>query len=278
MSRLFKRRVRVIVDTLLIEDLHVQFKVKKTLKKEPNTCEISIYNLSEASRAGMQRKHAKVILEAGYTDTMSQIFSGDARVIDHIHDGSNWITKAQCGDGERAFQYARITESFRPGSTVHQVARRLIAALGLPGVDALKAIGDNIQEQLTQGYSMIGPASRELDKLLKGRGLEWSIQDGQLQVIKKGDVTLRPAIVLSADTGMIGSPSHGTPGPDKKDKSNLLKVKSLIQPGIKPGGRIRIESETRDINGDYRVETVSHSGDTHGGDWFSEAEATPVKP
>jgi hypothetical protein len=279
-DQLFGRAVRVIVanpDTGLgpeITGLRVQLKVKKSLKKEPNTCELSVFNLSPATRANMQKRGARVIVEAGYTDTLSQIFSGDARVIDHIHDGANWITKVQCGDGERAYQFSRITESFRPGTKVADVIQGVIQATGLDGTKAIQTVKALVSEQFIKGYAANGKASAELDRLLRGRGLEWSIQDGQIQVLQKGATTQETAVLVSPDSGLVGSPEHGTPSPDeKKDKANTLKVKSLMNPQIRPGRIIAIQANG--IRGQFRVLTVEHSGDTHGGEWYSVVECTP---
>ena len=45
-------------------------------------------------------------------------------------------------------------------------------------------------------------------------------------------------------------------------------VTSLLQPLIEPGGYVQIKSKS--INGEFfRVEEVTHVGDTHGNDWHT---------
>jgi hypothetical protein len=137
-----------------------------------------------------------------------------------------------------------------------------------PGNAASAATADSF---LT-GYVAHGRASTELERLLSARGLEWSIQDGRLQVLPKRGTTAQ-VVSLSPDTGLVGSPEYGTP--DKKGAASVLKVKALLQPQIKPGGKIRIDSAN--IHGVFfRVEEVEHRGDTAGGDWYSDAGATAV--
>lgn len=47
------------------------------------------------------------------------------------------------------------------------------------------------------------------------------------------------------------------------------KVKSLLQPTIEPGGYVQVKSKS--INGEFfRVETLTHIGDTHAQDWHTE--------
>lgn len=281
---LFGRRCRVIVgrpqvdtrvlapDAVEVEGLRVQFKVTKTGTKEPNTAEVSVWNLSPETRAAVQMKGAKLIVVAGYTETFRQVFSGDVRTVDHVRDGAHWVTKFQAGDGERAFRHARVSEAFAPGVAALDVARRLAVLLGLDpgnltGEVAVTAV------TFTQGYSARGKVSGELSRLLGALGLEWSIQDGRLQVLAPGEaVPGETAIELSPSSGLIGSPEHGSP--DATGKPGVLKVKSLLQPDLRPGCRFSLVSDA--ATGGYRAGRVDHAGDTAGGEWYSTVEATPL--
>lgn len=280
------------IDVEQVEDLRIQFKVKKTLKKEPSTCEFSISNLSEKSRALFQKKNLRIVLEAGYEDSSAQLFSGQSRYTDQILNGATWTTKVFCGDGERPYRYLRVAESFRPGTLVSDVIQNVMQALGLPVVGHLADLRA-LTEQFVQGYTAFGKVAAELDHLLKSRGFEWSIQDGQLQILKVDGATGEDIIRLAPDTGLIGSPEHGSPEKDlpvaqlsplaadvdytvqatKKKGPAVLKVKSLLQPGFRPGRRVQVES--RGVNGVFRIETVEHEGDTFGGPWYSTLECLP---
>lgn len=276
--QLFQRAVRLTVDTQQIEGLDVQFKVRKTSNKEPNTCECSVYNLSQASRALLGEKGIQLTLDAGYVGTLAQIFRGNATCY-HEHVGADWITRLSIVDGERSYRYALVNENFKPGTMVHHVVARVASALNLDVTDAVNLVRANNTEQFTQGYVAHGRASTELDKLLKGRGFEWSIQDGRLQVLLKGTTTSHREVVLTPDSGLIGSPTFGTasvgnPEPGQKRGPRVLKLKSLLQPDLKPGRRVHVESEG--IKGTFRILTVTHSGDTSGADWYSDVEAQPL--
>lgn len=272
MAQLFQRAVKLIVGSLQIEHLRVQIKVRQTLGKEPNECSLTVYNLSPASRAALQSKGTRVIVEAGYAGTIAHLFSGTSRFIDHLHEGPLWISKVQCGDGEIPYNLP-VKGSFKKGTPVATVFEHVAKATGLDVASAAKTVRDAVTEQFTKGCTVFGKGGVEIDKLLKGRGFEWSIQDNRLQVLPLGGTTSDSAVVLSSTTGLIGSPAHGSPDAAKK-KPAVLTVKSLMQPSLRPGRRVRIESE--DVKGDFRCVTVTHSGDTSGGDWYSEAEVTPV--
>lgn len=272
---LFHREAEVVVDGLRIHGLRVQFKSTKSLGKEPNTLDMSITGLSASTRAQMKAKHAKVVLLAGFRDALSQVFAGDARTTSHAKKSMEWETRLQCGDGERAYQFARVNESFAAGSRVRDVVRKLAKALGVGMGNAEKALSGAMPsglEEYSAGAAFYGKASAELDKVLKAAGFEWSIQDGALQVLKVGAVAEGRAVVLSPDSGLVGSPEVGAP--QKEGASSVIKAKSLLQPSILPGGTVELRAMGFP-GGQYRVTKVTHSGDTAGGTWHSDVEMTP---
>ena len=129
-------------------------------------------------------------------------------------------------------------------------------------------------------------------------GLDWSIQGREIQVVKKGGAFKKTAIVLSSDSGMLGSPAQDAQvmtekaaakiGYTKKSagvrtlkelnrdgvyEENLqvlgFKVNSLLQPTVEPGALVQVKS--KGIDGEFfKVETILHVGDTHGQDWSSQ--------
>lgn len=275
MSDLYLRRAIVTIDSLRVEGLRVAFKADKTLKPEPNTLDLKVYNLAKASRAQMQSKGAKVILQAGYQDHVEVVFQGDARTIDHVRSGPDWITHVQCGDGERAYRNSRINASFAPGTKVQDVLRTLVKSLGLNSGNALDEIGKGgFREgfdQFLNGYAASGNSATELTRLLDSAGLDWSIQDGALQVLKDSETAKNTAVLLSAATGMVGSPEHGSP--NKRGLASVLKVKSLLQPSVRPGSLVQVEAIG--ISGLFKAEKVTHQGDTAGPEMYTSVEARP---
>jgi hypothetical protein len=271
MAKLFDRRVSVQVDTLLVEGLRIAFKVERSISKEPNKAEIQVYNLSEDSRRRTQKKDAALVLQAGYPETIGQLFSGNVKTVSHVRNGADWLSKFVSADGETQFRTARIAESFGPGVKPDQIVRKLVDALQLKAGNALKEIANgNFAKgisEFTNGKVLHGNAAKELDTFLNSLGLTYSIQDGALQVLRYGQATAAPAVVLNASTGLIGSPEFGETG---KDKHTILKIKSLLQPELVPGRRIKLESETKECIA--RVDKVTHTGDTHGPAWYSDLE------
>ena len=92
--------------------------------------------------------------------------------------------------------------------------------------------------------------------------MQWSVQDETLQVTKTGKPTDEAAILLNKETGLVDVPS-------KTDKG--VQFSSLLQPRIRPGRRIKIESQA--IKGEFTVTKVTHRGESHFGEHRSDCEA-----
>lgn len=252
--------------------LRIAFKITKTTEKNPNPAEITITNLSPTHRSALQVKGVRVSLEAGYQASgTSLIFSGDARTIDHIRDGANWNSVLKCGDGERAIKYARAAESFAPGTAAADVLKYLGRQLGLDAGNVSREAA-KITTRFDQGWCAFGPASTALTDLLFAIGWGYSIQDGAIQVLR-GDEPIDGVAIpdIGPDSGLIGSPEMGTP--EKAGGPALLKFKSLLTP-TRPGAKVRLRS--RRYNGELRVKKCVHSGDTMGGEWYTDIEGTII--
>jgi hypothetical protein len=265
-----------------IEGLRVDFKIIRTDKPPPNPAEISVYNLSRETRKSLEGKGMRVVLHAGYPGTEAQIFSGDVRVATHTKVGPDWVTKIEAGDGERAFNFAHLSESFGPGTPVKDVVKRAVQALATDPGNAMEKMQKLVGE-FSSGHVVHSRAATELTRLLPA-GWTWSIQDGRIEILPPGETLNEPAPLISADSGLIGSPQMnqnaqglvGNPAmcsPTEKGKPALLKVKSLLLPRLRPGQRFQLESES--YKGVYRVKNLTHTGSTWGGDWYTEVEALP---
>jgi hypothetical protein len=270
----FGRKASIQVGTLLVTDLRLAGKIEKSLTPDPNKAEVQIYNLSADSRAKMTaEKDPPIIVEAGYESNIAQIFSGTVSKVSHVRNGADWVTKIICGDGEAQYRTARISESFGPGTKPADVVRKLVEATKLKAGNALTEVGKGGfaggLADLHKGKVLSGNAAKHLESFLDSLGLTYSIQDGALQVLRKGQASSAEAVVLNAGTGLIGSPEYGETG---KEKKTVLKVKCLLQPAIVPGRRIKLESETKTALA--RTDKVTHTFDSFAQAWYSDLECT----
>jgi len=287
MGRLFKRAAELTIaspvagdyfrqssNAVVIKDLRVVFKVSKKIGSKPNDANITVVNLAEKTRAAFQVRPLQVRLDVGYSGSLARIFSGDVRWVRSIHERVDWETTIEAGDGERAYKYARVSRSYKSNVSLRTALEDTAATMGLKlpkSVDDAKELA----VKFANGVTLQGPSSEEMTRLLKSKQLQWSVQDGRLQILSKSGTRPDQAVVISADTGMIGVPELGEP--DEKGKAPKMKVKALLDDQkavIVPGGRVKLE--TKSLNGVFKVTSVDFIGDTRGHDWYCEVEGTPL--
>lgn len=270
-TRLFKRKARVRVDTLVLENLDVAFDVTRSLKPEPNTAELKIWNLAEERRSQIESlASVPVIIEAGYESGTSVIFHGDLRNAKTTREGPDLITSIESGDGEHAHRRARVNRSFSSGTPLSSVLDHLVRAMGVGVGNAAEAIRaaelEGAGRLFREGVVLSGGAAVELDTLLRSCGLEYSIQDGALQVLTRGRPLAGTAVLLSPDTGLIESPTKEL----DEQRRPFVSAKCLMIPDIVPGRLVRLQSAG--ISGQFRVEKAKYSGDTAATDWGIELD------
>jgi hypothetical protein len=298
---LFDRVYRLLVGTkgqdkgLEITDLHISFDIQKTIKKNPNTSTIKVWNLKKDTRAQLEKPDTRIVLYAGYAEDAGplMLFKGNVTYAWSKFDKADIITEFELGDGTQEMRDTTISVGYSTNIKSTSVLKDVSKQMGLP-----LTLPSNAPERVWKnGLSYHGPASGLLDKVTQGTGLEWSVQNGNLQVIQQGMVTTRQGIELALDSGLIYSPErirkarHSAGGGSvltgvtstKAKKAKAKKeyegwqVKSLLMPMINPGDRIKLTS--RFVDGVFRVHEIKHTGDSHEGDWISEMKVVdPAAP
>lgn len=284
---LWHRQYKVIFPEINLEyanTLRVQFSVEKDLTKETNKSSLSLYNLSENSRNKIEVADRKVEIWAGYKDNTGpvRLFVGTVTQSETKENDKDVETKLTLSDGQVAIRDTAFSLSFAPGTSGNKVLQYIANAMGLPLV-----LGEGVQfGTFVNGYSFVGTAREALNGVCSYSGCSWSVQNDALQVIMNGGVFANRGLVFAADSGLIGSPERiirANPKADKDtpkrrrrrkakkekpEKQSGWKIKTLLAPTVTPGDAVKVES--RIITGWFRVESVKHQGDSHGGDWTSE--------
>jgi len=264
----------------------IKFKIEKHLQKTPNQAELTLINLNEVSRENIVGGPSKVRIEAGYDNTPRLLFIGDCRFASNEHTGTEWETKLQLGDGARAYAEARHNRSYAKGIPVTTIVSDLCKKFGtaLPDLSGLS----ELQTRISTGEVVTGWAADELTRILAQFGMDWSFQDGRMQIMRYDDVVPGVRRVLSSppDGGIIGAPTIDPPkiraprkrgrrtGKGRELKVPKLKIKHALFPELTPGERIEVR--TQSINGTFRVDAVTHEGDFWGAEWTTHIEGRSV--
>lgn len=267
--------------------IHLTFDIKKDTDEQPNVHKIRVWNLARATRDAIVAPDNFMALYAGYAEEDGPILMAAGSVVFGytFHDGPDVITELEVRDGYVEIRDTVVSLGYGPGARASELLRGLARQMGLHLIMA----SDAPDRTWENGFSYYGAARTALHKIVAGTGLEWSIQNGELQIIAKRGTTPRTAIVLAADSGLIGHPERTREGAREKAKVKDLssgdnkritsarqqrdgwRVESLLLPQINPGDLVKLES--RSVEGWFRVDGLTHTGDWGGpGDWTTELE------
>ncbi|EGP42699.1 phage protein [Achromobacter insuavis] len=268
------------------QPMRVTFEVSKDAQEDPNDHKIRIYNLAADTRRALEEPGLRCVLYAGYAEEGGPLLMASGSVVYAYtwYELPDVVTELAVKDGYTEVRDTAVSIGLGPGAQASAIIRDVARQMGLPLVMA----DDVPDRRWQQGFSFYGAARTALHKVTQGTGLEWSIQNQQLQVVRRRGTTRRKAVVLAADTGLIGYPERTREAAREKarvrdsqtnDDARLVsarqqldgwRVTSLLLPTINPGDLVKLESRT--VQAFQRVEAVRHYGDSAGGDWQSELQ------
>jgi hypothetical protein len=286
MSRQWLRKASLVVaageDGIELGSLRFTFKIKQYDLQTPASIAIRIYNLSDDTANRIQKEFTRVILQAGYEGgeygaifdgTIVQVRKGRENATDTYVD----ITGAE---GDEALNFAVVATSLQAGTSFKDRVAALQKAMEARGVTTGYQV-DLPENKLPRGRVLYGMARDHLRDVAFTTGTTFSIQRGQLQIVPVQGYLPGEAVVLNANTGMVGMPEQTQDG---------IKVRCLLNPMIKVAGRIQIDNasiQQAALNigvsgavqngfipsivddGFYRVVVCEHEGDSRGVAWYS---------
>jgi hypothetical protein len=284
------REVEVILGSggvgLSIKDLRVQFEVEKTVESAPNEAKIKIFNLTPEHEAQIKEEFDEVILNAGYKDNIGMIFRGNIQHVYRYRNKTDTITEIVASDGDKDYRLATINTTFAAGSTNLDIIDAAI--------DSFQGVGDTNRGTIAvpgkvylRGKVVTSNSRAALDNVSKECGVNWSIQNGELDMIGVDDF-LPDVVVINKETGMLGSPTVTDKGVEVRClMNNLLKVNARIEldrstinekkngkGADKKGqaGKRKSQpdgSERVDETGLYKILNLKHKGDNRAPEWVS---------
>lgn len=310
-----------------LSDFKVTFQITWADTRWPRVANVRIYNLSsDTTNRITGQEFAKMRIIAGYSglaapvdasdvgtvkvvpdDKIGQtdgqnyglIFSGDIRFTvtgkDNITD--SWVLVQAVGDHE-AFLYANTITTLAAGYTVADLHRAVMQDFNPFGVTQgiTGAMPDTV---FPRGRTIYNASRNVMDNIAAQCKATWQLVDGQLQMVPE-DKYIHEAIVLNANTGLIGMPQQ-TMGAG-------VNVRCLINPNIRINGLIQLDqasvyratlgdaevaqspgriNETEEngnrtltgttsqaasiaTDGVYIVKSIDYTGDTRGQAWYMD--------
>lgn len=241
------------------DQVKIEFAISKSLSSTANTASIQIWNLAESTRNGFGKEFDTVQLEAGYIpntgggDNVGIIFAGNLRDVMHRRDGDDIISEIQCGDGDKPHRKAVTNKTYPRGTKFETIVKDLTAEFEKQGASKgeMKRLGE--LGETKRPYTMCGPCSREMDRIGRAKKFYWSFQDNTIEMFPSDDY-LGGMTLLTPTSGLVGVPTITDKG---------IRAQAMMNPQIRPGRRVQIESETLEMNsegGVYRVVSCDYVG------------------
>jgi hypothetical protein len=260
--------------------LRIAFEVTKSIEAQPNPATIKIYNMSDANAAAIEAEYTDVLLKVGYHQASSLIFVGNIQFVSHYRDGTDYITELTCGDGDRDYRNAHISVSLAAGTTDEDAVDQICGVMGYTRKGTIQVTS----AARLRGKVLHGQARDALTEIARTNGCNWSIQDGELQMVRNDTMLdANTAEVINSDTGMLSAP-------ERNDKG--IGVTTLLNPKIAVNSAIKLNNQEIKIkhhktktlgkaktnkapvglneDGIYKVIKLAHIGDTRGPDWRTE--------
>lgn len=263
-------------NAIVIPNLQCTFEVSKSSsnKKKTNSATIEIYNLNDEHRALIEQDYIAAVFSAGYLDPgMARLFAGQVVDSSTRKSGTEVVTQIKMGAGYTDLNHELISKLAAPGQSYKEVFEEVRKIM--PSISRGVYNGANLNNQVVNGYPLIGEPRRMLDELGELTQSEWRVDDGVLYVNDiKGAINdnLNLCYVVSEDSGMVDRPYRvaGDKQRTKKDKAKKkgIQFKCLLNPRIVPGEIIKLEYP--DFDGFYKVDSVRMTGDYRGNPWYSE--------
>jgi hypothetical protein len=256
------------------EGLKIDWNITRSRGSTPDTGEVTVYNLSAASRGLLdtyQRLSSSGVglpmnlsLSLGWGGLVGQVMFGQVwKLLADQRVGEDVMTTFYVGDGGISARDAVVGQSFAQSSIQTIVTFLVLYGLKVPldpaSLTLVTQKSATIPIAQWKNYVVTNSVETALDDLLDTIGLEWKIVDGIWIVTDQGNAaTASPiAYILSAQSGLL----------DWTSEDGGVTVSALANPNIMPGSAIQvIDSFGKPVGStpQLRVETIQFTGTTDG--------------
>lgn len=288
----FKRKWNLLVsdesgDGLDLSPLQCEFEIVKKDTQTPNKATFTVYNLSDQTISRMRKSFTKIIVNAGYVDNFGMIFTGNIKGFFEGKNGVDKYLKIYAGDGDKAYNYTIINKTLAAGLSPSDQTKALSEAMGIN----INYQSELSQTQLPRGKVFYGRPQEYMRQVANTESCTWSIQDGQIVMLKRTELLPNTAVLLTPNTGLIGTPVRNEDGIDGQCLLNpLLKIGAAVKidqtlindadvdynTDNKKDKKDKKELSSINVDGEYRLISITHVGSTRGNDWYTKFKCLSI--
>ena len=248
MAYLWKRFIRVEAAQLRIEEPRMHVQLKKDADKVNGT--VKIWNLRPDNESALIERGERIRITAGYRTgvRVGIILDGTIRRAQSPREDLARITTLEVSDHVHAPDRLGgfTSRSYAGAESVRNIVYDLAFDMGL-GAGPLESIPVSA---VRNDYAHSGQTSQALTALLEPLGLSWWEDDGLIRVAEqRGEPQPDlPILLVSAETGMIGSPTPTDEGAE---------ITMFFDPRVVRGTQLVLRSA--ELGGSWKVIAYEHT-------------------
>lgn len=262
------------------DGLRITFQVTHFAGGAFSIAEITIFNVSRYAERqmlgdGSTGKYEFISLEAGYDGLFGSIFVGQITNVQlHLEDGgATRGIRFFCKSSAKERDQNLINLTLSPETDPVQIIEACADSFGAE----IQFYGDfSGLKRRSRGTVLQGSPTACMNELGETFAFDWMVENGAIKIIKRDFALNNQVYVISAGTGMIGSPVVS---------DTEVGIRYTLNPKIKLGDTIKLESMAprfefsgaffydipRTIGeGYYKVYSLVFAGDSHGDQWESQ--------
>ena len=230
----------------------IEIDITRNTLTSSNVCQVRLYNLSKINRDLIRfntynfAEFSSISLNAGYGDSLANVFAGNISRAWSVREGVNFITQIECYDGGFALVNGTVNVSFPAGTPYVTIIGALMSSL--PNV-TIGAIG-NFPGVLPRANTYHGSPASLLTELTGGA---FYIDGGKAYALRSNEYNAGlPIIVISDKTGLLNTPVL---------EETTARIEMLFEPTLNVGVLASVVSLTYpEINNVYVITSIKHRG------------------
>lgn len=248
--------------------------------------DLRVYNLAETTQfvGSTEKNLALVRLSAGYDDNFAPIFNGHIQAVFQEREDTNIVTHIV---GRSGFATARTSLNQTFGRNTDVVT--MLKAIAAAGNYDLRIDPTQFEDapRFLRGYPLNGDLTEALNKLGAQCGFCWAFDGPTIVVDRLGKPRNDRPIEVNMMTGLIGYPEATS------DNTGVFAEWEMrLSPQVRLGAIADLKSKFAtfntgnmsfvhprhefNLNGKYKVVTVTHEGDSWGNTWRTKVKGMKV--
>jgi hypothetical protein len=260
--------------------LRCQFSCEVGDSSSSNTGKITLWNFADETLRLLEQEDCLIELSAGYKDDLPTIMGGTLTYFETEQSGADQQTTIEFVDSFTSCRDNTVSLSYSGTVSGDKIVR-----------DAAQIMGCEVKFSKSAklidftNFAFVGAGKTLIERVCNRSKMRWSLQNGIVQICALDEPITMAAYVLSASTGLIGSPKPVFESASTSDKKSGNASKRKAKKGIEVtyvlNGHIQVDDyvkiDSKSYKGNYRASKIKFTGDTEGDDWKCVALFVEVK-